>query len=200
MSEAQRKIPQADYASIVARHASGVKLAVIAREYGVSGEGIRRIIKKVDSSKIGVSRQARADRSRIRFLKYADDRCMKSWGMHKEEFDQHVLLWGALVVNGSPLQRFVAQRKNARSRSISWELTFVEWWQIWHESGKWDRRGCRPDDFVMARRGDLDTPYSKETVFICTSLQNLHDGFISTPGSVRHAKRRVTLALRDKEA
>lgn len=200
MSEAQRKIPQADYGIIVSRYASGVTLIQIADDYGVSREGIRRIIKKVDRSKIGSSRKILAEMSRLKLEKAENDRAIKMWGMRKDELREHTASWGALSVIGSPLQRFVAQRKNARSRGITWELTFVDWWQIWQESGKWQQRGCHMDDFVMARHGDLDTPYSKDTVYICTSLKNLRDGFVSTPGSVRYAKRRVTLAIRSKES
>lgn len=190
MSEAQRKVPQADYAAIVSRYASGITLVQIAEDYGVTGEGIRLIIKKVDSSKIGSSRKVIAEQARSKLRAAADERSMGLWGMPKDEFKQHIALFGGRRVNGSPVHRFVAQRQNAKTRGIAWELTFADWWKIWHESGKWQQRGCHLEDFVMARHGDLDTPYSKDTVYICTSLKNIRDGFVSTPAGIRYAKRK----------
>lgn len=69
---------------------------------------------------------------------------------------------------------FTQQRSKARQRGIEFLLTFEEWLMIWEKSGKWDQRGCRKDQYVMARFGD-DGPYKVSNVRICTVSENYAD-------------------------
>ncbi len=59
----------------------------------------------------------------------------------------------------------------ARKRGIAFLLTFEEWAAIWHESGKWEQRGIRGGQYVMARFGDAG-PYAVDNVRICTKEEN----------------------------
>jgi hypothetical protein len=71
----------------------------------------------------------------------------------------------------APLQAFVSQRNNAKSRSIPWELTFWQWWTIWQESGKWAERGRAKDAFVMSRFRDSGA-YAVGNIYIGTLAEN----------------------------
>lgn len=71
----------------------------------------------------------------------------------------------------TPQGKFYQQRIQAKQRGIRWELSFDEWWDIWQRSGKWQQRGCRVGQYVMARPSDAG-PYSATNVVICTSTEN----------------------------
>jgi hypothetical protein len=45
-------------------------------------------------------------------------------------------------------------KNNARQRSIQFLLTFDQWSLLWSNSGKWEQRGWRRGQYVMARPGD----------------------------------------------
>lgn len=59
----------------------------------------------------------------------------------------------------------------AKSRGIPWEFEFYEWLAVWTESGKWEQRGRRMGQYVMARFGDVG-PYSVDNVKIILSSEN----------------------------
>lgn len=71
----------------------------------------------------------------------------------------------------TPQGKYQQQMLQARQRGIPWEFTFDEWWSLWQESGKWEMRGKRAGQYVMARRGDIG-PYSSANVYICTAEEN----------------------------
>src|SRR5580765_8503076 len=62
---------------------------------------------------------------------------------------------------------FQKQARNAKKRGIPFLLTFDEWWLIWQSSQKWEQRGRRKGQYVMARFKDLG-PYTVGNVRICT--------------------------------
>lgn len=69
---------------------------------------------------------------------------------------------------------YKTQRHQSLRRGIPFLLTIEEWWSIWEESGKWDARGCRKDQYVMARFGDAGA-YEVGNVRICTVGENAID-------------------------
>lgn len=71
----------------------------------------------------------------------------------------------------TPEGKYYQQSLQAKQRGIPWEFTFDKWWAVWQASGKWDQRGPRIGQYVMARRGDVGF-YSEENVVICTSTAN----------------------------
>ena len=83
-----------------------------------------------------------------------------------------------MAAYSTPLGKFEHQRQQAKQRGIAWDLTFDEWWAIWQDSGKWELRGPRVGQYVMARRGDAG-PYSRSNVFICTSTENRRQAYVN---------------------
>lgn len=73
----------------------------------------------------------------------------------------------------TPRRAFWDQRSNARHRGIEWVLSFEEWWDIWCESGRWERRGR--SGYVMCRTGDTG-PYAVGNVYIDHTSNNCRDG------------------------
>jgi hypothetical protein len=65
----------------------------------------------------------------------------------------------------SPKGRYVADKKNARSRNIDFALTFDEWWELWEKSGKWNLRGNRNGQFRLIRL-DPRGSFCKNNVWI----------------------------------
>lgn len=90
--------------------------------------------------------------------------------------------------DGSPMEKFRAQRWMAEKRGIEWKLTFPEWKGMWDASGKWSERGIGVGQCYMARHGNTG-PYSVENAFIAqkvnkTSLRSAgkHDRFAERIG------------------
>jgi hypothetical protein len=72
-------------------------------------------------------------------------------------------------------KRYSEQKGVAKSRKIEWLFTFETWWKMWTDSGKWELRGNRKNQYCMARKGDVG-PYSPENVDIILTTQNSSDG------------------------
>jgi hypothetical protein len=72
-------------------------------------------------------------------------------------------------------KKYRAHRANAKFRGVEWVISLEEWWSVWRESGKWEQRGCRHGQYVMARCGDVG-PYRLGNVYICLASQNASDG------------------------
>jgi hypothetical protein len=88
--------------------------------------------------------------------------------------------------------RFRQHRNNAAKRGIAWEISFNEWWRIWHESGRWEDRGVGFGKYCMCRIGDAG-PYAPTNVFIGTQMENVacaaHDRRpLKLPRGVRRQK------------
>lgn len=79
--------------------------------------------------------------------------------------------------------QFSLQKHTAKKRGIEWCFTFEEWLAVWVNSGRLAQRGRRPDDYVMARNGDVG-PYSAGNVRIIRMRENcaeVHVNFPKTP-------------------
>lgn len=68
-------------------------------------------------------------------------------------------------------RRYIEHLCNARQRGIPFLLTFEQWAEIWRLSGKWDQRGARKGQYVMARPGDRGA-YEVGNVVICRAEEN----------------------------
>lgn len=64
-----------------------------------------------------------------------------------------------------------------RARTIGFELTFEEWWDIWQKSGHWEDRGRGKGSYVMSRVNDQG-PYKVGNVFINTQENNARDAWL----------------------
>ena len=62
-------------------------------------------------------------------------------------------------------------KQDAKKRGVPFFFTFDEWWAVWRDSGKWEQRGVRKGQYVMARFGDKGG-YETSNVRICTSSEN----------------------------
>lgn len=82
----------------------------------------------------------------------------------------------------TPRYYFTLQRKSARERGVAWEMTFEEWLAVWVESGKWEQRGRKKGQYVMARHGDVG-PYKVGNVSIVTTEQNIREARHSKPSA-----------------
>lgn len=181
-----------DVNAIATGYRSGISLRKLAALHGTSHESIRKLLTSAGLGSLDGggaiatlrSIRTRADRAKKDEAK-REARIRQHWGMTSAEFDAHVAEYGDRKLVGSPMRAYRFQQQKAAARGIRWCFTFAEWWKVWMDSGKWDRRGRHGDEFVMARYGDGDTPYSPDTVYICTASENLKDGFISLPFAER---------------
>lgn len=91
----------------------------------------------------------------------------------------------------SKAYKYLNHKKVATTRGIPWEISFPEWVSVWVESGRWNERGPRKHEYVMARRGD-EGPYKVGNVFIQTARQNSAEAAIKMhrlfTGSIRKPK------------
>jgi hypothetical protein len=85
------------------------------------------------------------------------------------------LTTAATAKNYKPLRDFTAQKHNASSRGIGFDLNFGEWLWYWLDSGKLDQRGKKADEYCMARRGPDVGPYKRGNVDIKTVSENLNE-------------------------
>jgi hypothetical protein len=74
--------------------------------------------------------------------------------------------------DATPLRAYSHQRNAALNhRRIGWELSLMQWWSIWTESGHWHERGLGRG-YQMCRKGDIG-PYAVGNVFIAPGAENL---------------------------
>lgn len=68
----------------------------------------------------------------------------------------------------NPHRAYSQQKSDAKRRDIPFNLTFIEWWDIWQKSGLYSSRGRR--GYVMARI-DPDGDYNIRNVEIIPARQ-----------------------------
>lgn len=69
------------------------------------------------------------------------------------------------------------KRKDKLGNEIKMNMTFEEWHHIWLMSGKWDRRGNKGHQYVMARINDIGH-YDANNVKIITQSENISEGHL----------------------
>jgi hypothetical protein len=79
--------------------------------------------------------------------------------------------WRRSAAAATPQLAYAMHRRKAKARDVPFLLTFEEWWSIWRTSGKWEQRGRRKGQYVMARFCDVG-PYAVGNVRICTNQEN----------------------------
>lgn len=169
-----RSAPKA--AVMAAMYRNGYTLEQIGKQYGVTREYIRQLIKKYHglTGKDGGQRTDAA-RKRKSATEARDARYLKSMGCAFEQYKElrelgREQMAGGIHRDRTPLGAFARQRHNASTRGIAWELKLWEWWTIWQRSGRWEQRG-RGQGYCMCRRGDIG-PYSADNVFIDLMAHN----------------------------
>lgn len=178
------KIAASQYAHVVEMYRSGMTQTQIGVVYGANHSAVCQILKK-----LGVKKQKAPLQPAKKFDADSAEQVFESWGLSLVDYKAHVAEHGLPGHIGTPMKKFQAQRRSAKKRGIAWQFTFAEWWSLWTDSGKWAER--KQGGYVMARKGDGDTPYSHSTVYICTNAQNIKDAAINVPVHTRrHAELR----------
>lgn len=72
----------------------------------------------------------------------------------------------------TPKGKYAEHKRRARYYQIGFFLTFDEWWSIWQDSGRWEQRGNRKWNYVMARHND-EGAYTCGNVSIQTYSDNV---------------------------
>jgi Sigma-70, region 4 len=169
------------------RFKQGRSMADIGREYGVCRERVRQIIAHcfgltgkdniwADSIllfKMYLKKKDHiyAKRKRRELIRYS------IFGCHEEiltYINGKPFSWSNKDRYGTTAGEYLSQKRTAKIRGISWDLTFPEWWNIWKESGKYPMRGQHRGEYVMSRYGDHG-PYHKDNVRICLATENIKE-------------------------
>ena len=119
---------------------------------------------------------------------------MRAWARaNREEACERVRTWAAAHPVMIAYQR---QKSAARRRGIQFLLSFEEWRTLWLESGKWEQRGKRKGQYVMARYGDAGA-YAVDNVRICTNRENSLEAWETSGDETR---RRMSKAAKARWA
>lgn len=127
--------------AIAEKFKAGKTMGEIARQYGVSRSRIQQILAASGlSAKDGGASKRAADRS-LRALKARNkakaEKCREKWGLSLGEWEK---------MRSRPDDPILAFREHQKNVTVNlnntpFELSFVEWWDIWLKSGKWEQRG-----------------------------------------------------------
>jgi hypothetical protein len=161
---------------IAAMFRSGLTMQVIGDRFLISRARVQKIL-----SEAGIARRdggaylrsKAATEDRIRIVQERKQRRNERLGIPPGE-----------SMPNEVIRKVTYQRRTARARGIEFLLTPWQWWCVWRDSGHYGDRGRRGHQYVMARIGD-DGAYEVGNVYICTSAQNIKDGFVNKPVSVR---------------
>lgn len=147
----------------------GQTLKQIGNSYGVSGERVRQVLKKLgitgkDGKFLKNAKTNKANREASR-----RKRILIIFGCTLEQYN--FLRDFASDYTDTPIFKYCMQRSQAKRRGIDFYLTLWEWWSIWKKSGKYEQRGTNYGQYVMCRNMDSG-PYEVGNVFIATCSDN----------------------------
>ena len=160
-------------AEIVQMFKSGATLQEIANRFGFTRQRAQQITKRagLSSASGGYSLVTAAKKQANALAR--DARYVARFGCTVAEFE---------TVPQRARSAYANQRKSAKERGIGFAFTLWSWWRFWVESGHWKERGR--SGYVMARIGDVGD-YAPGNVYICTTSQNIKDGYVNKPVSQR---------------
>lgn len=153
-------------ANMTAMYRAGLTLEQIGARYGFSRERARQILRKIG---VGVGEggiRKRRESAKKESHAARDRRYIARYGLDYATVKM-------LQKNGAS-RAWAYQRRNARMRNIEWHLTLAAWWGIWQSSGKWEQRGRRKGNYVMARLQDSG-PYAPSNVWVCEVAENIRE-------------------------
>ncbi len=108
----------------------------------------------------------------------------------------HTQLERTARYRATPRGAYCFHKANAKYRGVPFLLTYRQWLCIWCTSGHWRERGNRPQQYVMARKGDRGA-YACGNVSIKTNAQNRQEAYNTTWQADgprrRHTKRTTTV-------
>jgi len=173
----QPKPQDARITDMSAMYTHGNTLQQIGEKYGISRERVRQLLARIGICADQGGAHIRAFLNQKRTPKYSkwEVRCIASMGCSRDAYK--ALTGSDYRTVDTHAKRFIQQRNNAKKRGIEWALTFPEWWNVWQDSGFYEKRG-RGFGYVMARLGDTGG-YEAKNVMICSQSQNMHDQYFS---------------------
>ena len=140
----------------------------IGDEYGLSRERVRQILSAegITREQGGLSQRTVKKHEKISAAleTKTQKRVQKNYGCTFEEYTE---INQGMSFYESPINWYRTKRRNSKDQNIKWELSLPDWWKIWMDSGKWDKRGRSKLEYVMTRR-DLTKPFTKDNTIICT--------------------------------
>lgn len=168
-SKAQRN------ADIVKLFKSGLSTHKIADRYLISVSTVCLILRKenVLRHEGGISLRVKKRKDKNIILAAKAERVNRLWGLTLDQYNAIKQEYGSSSNLESPIHKYTVQKNNAKQRQIEWQVTFADWWRIWQESGKWNKRG-NGTGYCMARFGDIG-PYAPDNVEIILCSQNSSD-------------------------
>lgn len=161
------------HTTIVDQFKSGRSVRDIAADMGVTRQRIYQMLRRHGLTGEHGGQAVRMSIRRSVKEKAESSRYQEVYGCTKDQFE--AIRGERSDKSGSPLIAFRHQRNHARSRGVSWDLKFWDWWSIWRDSGKWPERGRSIGSFCMCRLGDTG-PYSVGNVYIATVTHNISLG------------------------
>lgn len=174
---------------IVVMYRDGVPMTDIATDHGISRQRVQQILSSYGLSRNDGGANLRAEIRKDTVKSIRDELYIKKYGYSYAEYiDIRTSL-------GNPAKCFREHRRNAAKRGIRWKLNFRQWWEIWSSSGRWNERGKKTGQFVMARTGDKG-PYAVGNVQIITTNQNIKNGYKYRNGVDIHSRNSDMRILR----
>lgn len=162
--------PTYNVMKMVADYRSGVTTTKLAAEYGVSVARIHQILKKQGlTAKDGGNYVRVLKRTTARVVKQTishESRVLQSWGLNLDEYKNHVKTHGSGAKPGSPMYGYTNQRLamiRVHGKQM-WQISFLEWWAVWQESGHWGRRGMYTSEKYCLTRIDRNLPFTADNV------------------------------------
>lgn len=140
---------------------SGKTLGEIGEIYGVSDKFIHNCLRRIGISYLDGGRlKLAADRRALRLVQ-RNDLCFKRYGCSWEDY---------LPLRGFVTNAYCNQKNQARRRGVGWDLTLLQWWDFWQQSGHWEDRGAG-QGYMMCRIGDKG-PYALGNIYAATGCEN----------------------------
>jgi len=178
-----------DIDDMIYEYKHGSTLQEIGDKHGLTRERVRQLIKKNGEQDIlgGASLKA--------IFKMIPKAVAKKQRMEQRKFDvygcsvdmfQKINFPFKVSDRNSPARKYLTHKKSSNRRGIEFNLTLVQWWEIWQESGHWEERG-RGKGYCMTRIGDTG-PYEIGNVEIKTIGQNFSDSFLKYTHKHRQEK------------
>ncbi len=161
-------------AAICSLYLKGETLRAIGSRFGLSYEGVRRVVTKAGLTKHNAGLAAR---NAAKAGPETEPACQRIYGCDTEQLAKAGI---------EERQAFLQHRKNARRNGVAWRLSLPEWRAVWRASGKWGQRGQGPSRYGMTRI-DLDGSVELGNVQIMSNRE-----------AVRRARLRAGQQPKDK--
>lgn len=146
----------------------GKTLAEIGDQYGITRERVRQLFKRAYGETPMSMRYIETAYKKVKNKHQYREQCALNY--YGVSYDV-VCSFGDPKQKGSIPYAFRSQKNNAKHRGIAWDLSLVEWTDIWKRSGHLSERGQGKGRYVMSRIADQGG-YSVGNVVIQTHSEN----------------------------